>query len=98
MDGLLSLLLFAGLFLLMMRFGCGAHVMHGAHKHSHSGGKEDDRVDHTDPVCGIHVDPNAGYAKVVNGHLHRFCSRKCLDRFEQDSNRYLTTSSNGGSA
>lgn len=32
MDGLLSLLLFAGLFFLMMRFGCGSHIGHG-HRH-----------------------------------------------------------------
>ena len=33
MDGLFSLLLFAVLFFLMMRFGCGVHVMHGGHGH-----------------------------------------------------------------
>jgi hypothetical protein len=31
MDGLISLLLFAGVFYLMMRFGCGAHMVHGGH-------------------------------------------------------------------
>lgn len=36
MEGLFSLLLFAGLFFLMMRFGCGAHVMHGGHNHQHA--------------------------------------------------------------
>ncbi len=35
MDGLLSFLLFAGLFFLMMRFGCGSHVGHGGHGHQH---------------------------------------------------------------
>lgn len=29
MEGLLSLLLFAGFFYFMMRFGCGAHLVHG---------------------------------------------------------------------
>ena len=29
MPGLLSLLLFAGFFYLMMRYGCGAHIVHG---------------------------------------------------------------------
>ncbi len=29
MRGLLSLLVYAALFYLMMRFGCGAHVVHG---------------------------------------------------------------------
>ena len=31
MEGLFSLLLFAGLFFLTMRFGCGAHIAHGGH-------------------------------------------------------------------
>lgn len=35
MDGLISLLAFAGLFFLMMRFGCGSHVGHGGHGHQH---------------------------------------------------------------
>lgn len=29
MEGLLGLLVFGVLFFLMMRFGCGAHMMHG---------------------------------------------------------------------
>ena len=29
MPGLLSFLLFAGFFYMMMRFGCGAHMVHG---------------------------------------------------------------------
>lgn len=35
MEGLLSLLLFAGLFFLMMRFGCGSHISHGGCGHGH---------------------------------------------------------------
>ncbi len=31
MSGFVSLLLFAGFFYLMMRFGCGAHMVHGGH-------------------------------------------------------------------
>ncbi|MEL0586400.1 MAG: hypothetical protein AAES65_16140 [Candidatus Thiodiazotropha sp. (ex. Lucinoma kazani)] len=31
MEGLLSFLIFGGLFFLMMRYGCGAHVIHGGH-------------------------------------------------------------------
>ena len=31
MRGLLTLLLYAGFFYLMMRFGCGAHMVHGGH-------------------------------------------------------------------
>jgi len=30
---ILQFLLFAGLFYFMMRFGCGAHMVHGHHHH-----------------------------------------------------------------
>ena len=35
MEGLFSLLLFAGLFFLIMRFGCGSHMAHGGQGHQH---------------------------------------------------------------
>lgn len=37
MEGLFSLLIFAGLFYLMMRFGCGSHIANGGHGHRHDG-------------------------------------------------------------
>ena len=40
MDGFLSALLFVGLFFLMMRFGCGAHMGHGRGRH----GDRDDQA------------------------------------------------------
>ena len=83
MEGLLSLLLFAGLFYLMMRFGCGAHMVHG-----HHGG---DTMKHKDPVCGMDVDADQGYGKMYQGQLYRFCSKNCLDKFDDDPNRYLST-------
>jgi len=39
MGGLFWFLLFAGLFYFMMRFGCGAHVVHGGHG-GHGGHEE----------------------------------------------------------
>lgn len=36
MEGLLTLLFYAALFYLMMRFGCGAHMVHG-----HGHGRQD---------------------------------------------------------
>lgn len=83
MEGLISLLLFAAFFYLMMRFGCGAHMVHG-----HGGGHEAS-ARHKDPVCGMDVDPEQGYGKMHKGTLYRFCSRKCLDTFEADPGRYL---------
>lgn len=88
MEGFLSLLLFAGLFFLMMRFGCGAHVIHGSHG---KGGKTAEMAnDHVDPVCGMSVDPESGYGKMHGGRLYRFCSRNCLDKFETEPARYTT--------
>lgn len=83
MEGLISLLLFAAIFYLMMRFGCGAHMVHG-----HGGGHEAG-ARHKDPVCGMDVDPEQGYGKMHEGTLYRFCSRRCLDAFEAEPVRYL---------
>ena len=44
MDGFLSFLLFAVLFYVMMRFGCGAHMVHGHHGGHPSGGAGDKHV------------------------------------------------------
>ncbi len=89
MEGLLTLLIFAGLFFLMMRFGCGAHMNHG---HSHP--RKDPETGpveqaHTDPVCGMQVDIEEGYGMMYQSHLYRFCSRNCLDRFEADPEQYV---------
>lgn len=91
MRGLLTLLLFAGLFYLMMRFGCGAHMVHGhggqGHE-GHGGSGADDRAA-KDPVCGMLVEPGQGYTKNYQGRGLHFCSRKCLDSFEAEPQRYL---------
>lgn len=88
MEGLLSFLVFGGLFFLMMRYGCGAHMAHGGHGGNDSHGA-DTEVKHTDPVCGMEVDTNHGYGKMHEGRLYRFCSRNCLDRFEENPAKYL---------
>ncbi|MBV1788080.1 YHS domain-containing protein [Marinobacterium sp. D7] len=88
MDGFISLLVFAGLFYLMMRFGCGAHMIHGHHhRNGHSDHKQ--RESYKDPVCGMEVAPDQGYRKVHEGQEYRFCSRSCLDKFDADPGRYL---------
>jgi hypothetical protein len=46
MDGLLSFVVFAALFYLMMRFGCGAHMMRGHGRHArHDSGDPTTRTD-----------------------------------------------------
>ena len=62
MDRLVSFLLFAALFYFMMRFGCGAHVIHGHHGHRREGSGTDAK----DPVCGMQVAADAGYSEIVS--------------------------------
>ncbi|MBZ5540202.1 MAG: YHS domain-containing protein [Acidobacteriia bacterium] len=92
MSGLLSLLLFAAFFYLMMRFGCGAHMVHGHHPgHGPGAGEGLGGSTGRDPVCGMQVHPGQGYAKLQDGREYRFCSRKCLDQFEADPGRYISS-------
>jgi YHS domain-containing protein len=96
MEGLLSLLLFAALFYFMMRFGCGAHMVHG------HGGSHGDHAGHgrhgggvqagsdRDPVCGMEVAPGQGYTKTYGGREYRLCSRACLDKFEANPGQYAS--------
>lgn len=92
MEGLLSFVLFAVFFYLMMRFGCGAHMVHGGHSGHGSDGKK-----YTDPVCGMEVETDKGYGKMYERRLYRFCTRNCLDKFDADPERYLTSPPGKGS-
>ncbi|MFQ5432274.1 MAG: YHS domain-containing protein [Nitrospinota bacterium] len=94
MEGLLTFILFGAFFYLMMRFGCGAHMVHGDHGHangdkSHDHQHADSVSKNSDPVCGMEVEDYKGYGKMYEGALYRFCSRKCLDKFDADPNSYL---------
>ncbi len=82
MEDWLSFIIFAVLFYFMMRHGCGSHMMRGRHNK-----KEDQK--HVDPVCGQQVDMEKGYGKMHKGNLYRFCSRKCLDQFEAEADKYI---------
>jgi len=92
MDGVISFLLFAGFFYLMMRFGCGSHMAHGHHKHSPS----DKTEPNIDPVCNKIVELDKGYGKLHEGTLYRFCSKSCLDEFDQAPDKYVGQTSSKG--
>jgi YHS domain-containing protein len=85
MDRIVSFLLYAGLFYFMMRFGCGAHMVHG---HQHRKGQEGPASASTDPVCGMAVQSGRGYSEVFDGREYRFCSRKCLDKFDENPRQF----------
>lgn len=101
MEALIYFALWAGLIFLMMRVGCGAHVM-GHGKHEKSGNPESDaEIDSfrwvppetdTDPVCGKKVRPDQAKPSVHDGMVYYFCSRECRERFEAAPNLYVGSS------
>ena len=96
MSGLVSFLLFAALFFVMMRLGCGAHAGHGGHGSRHGGHGADgpeSEASAIDPVCGMRVEPGHGYTKSYQGVSYRLCSRKCLDKFDASPDQYVTQKS-----
>lgn len=90
MEGVLSLLLFAAVFYVMMRFGCGAHMVHGHAGHGDHKPEADSASARaaTDPVCGMTVSGDQGYTKMHDGRQYRFCSKVCLDKFESNPQIY----------
>ena len=91
MQGLFSLLMFAAFFYFMMRFGCGAHMVHGRGGHSgREHGSDSGLGGAIDPVCGMAVVADQGYTKMHLGQQYRFCSRACLDKFEANPDQYVT--------
>ena len=94
MDGVISFLLFAAFFYLMMRFGCGSHMAHGHHGHA----KSDKAQPIIDPVCLKVVGQEQGYGKLHQGALYRFCSKSCLDKFDLDPEKYITNTNDNGSS
>ena len=63
MPTYLYFLLWGAFFFVMMRFGCGAHIMGHGHGHRHSGNKPDDAPPFGDPNL-----PRSTEAK--NEHRH----------------------------
>lgn len=105
MGTLLYFAVFAGLFFLMMRFGCGSHVMghdHGDHE-GHGAGPPQDRgragwippETDIDPVCRMSVQTKDAKSSVYRGTVYYFCSIEHRDQFEADPGRYVGS---GGAA
>ena len=90
LENVLYFLVFAGLFFVMMRFGCGAHIM--GHAHHHGETRPDDHGDDdlrwvppgqaVDPVCGMTVQTAGAKSAVHDGDVYYFCSQDCREKFE----------------
>ncbi|EQB11725.1 YHS domain-containing protein [Sphingobium lactosutens] len=98
MNTLLYFAFWAGLFFVMMRFGCGAHVMghgHSGHSGGHSGSTGGGQPNWAppesaiDPVCGRKVETNTAKSSVYGGQVYYFCSAEHRDAFETGPARYL---------
>tara|TARA_R110002126_G_scaffold226044_2_gene370794 strand:- start:109 stop:462 length:354 start_codon:yes stop_codon:yes gene_type:complete len=97
MESIIYFLFWAGLIFIMMRFGCGSHVMghgkSGASRGGPSGSASDVRwaapETDTDPVCGTTVQTRTAKSAVHDGHVYYFCSRECRERFEAAPDSYL---------
>lgn len=98
MGTLLYFIVIAGFFFLMMRFGCGAHIMgHGHRRHERQGaGPPQDRDSAlwvppetaVDPVCGMVVRTSAAKSAVHKGRVYYFCSAEHRDAFESAPDPY----------
>ena len=100
MEALVYFILWAGLFFLMMRFGCGGHIL--GHGHGIKAEKQDQQSGETpsqlqwsapetdiDPVCMKTVQTASARPTVHDGQVYYFCSRDCRDRFEAAPHTYL---------
>lgn len=104
MEALLYFALWAGLIFLMMRFGCGAHVMghgHGQRSTRDKGAPQTrdplrwkpPETD-VDPVCGKAVHTRKAKSSVHEGTVYYFCSPECRERFEAAPHLYVGGKSN----
>lgn len=94
LKSVVTLLGWGVLFVVMMRYGCGAHVMGGHGHHGHHG--REGGTDEHDPVCGMAVSPTASSAASVHqGRTYYFCSRNCREKFEADPQQYAAAGASG---
>ena len=104
MDALFFFVLWGAALFLMMRYGCGAHVMGDAGSRSHGSGSDTDQSElrwiapkkDTDPVCGETVLTQSAKPSVYDGRVFYFCSRECREVFEAAPDLYAGAERNNG--
>ena len=99
MEALIYLGIWAGVIFLMMRFGCGAHLMgHGRGRKPTSADGRPAKTEKLrwiapskdwDPVCGKTVNTSGAKPSVIDGQVYYFCSRECRERFEAAPETYI---------
>lgn len=100
MESLLFFLIWAVAIFVMMRFGCGAHIMgrgQGAPGNGEAASAEPNETriwqppaKDTDPVCNHVVSTASAKPSVFEGNVYYFCSRDCREAFEAAPDIYLS--------
>lgn len=99
METLLYFAFWAGLIFLMMRFGCGAHVMGHGNRKTDARSKDAPanvgplrwvapQTD-VDPVCGKTVPTAKAKSTVHDGMVYYFCSAEHREAFETAPDSYV---------
>ena len=95
MESIVYFLLWAALIFVMMRFGCGAHILGHGHRHRGGGDRTNGGIAPpkaaTDPVCGMTVEPSTAKSSVHDGRVYYFCSQECRAKFEATPLSYVTS-------
>ena len=100
MEALIYFVFWAFAFFVMMRLGCGAHVL----GHGDSSEKPSDQSQNSqlrwippekdrDPVCNKMISTTSAKSSVHDGTVYYFCSRECREQFEAAPNLYLGNTS-----
>ena len=93
-------LISAAFFFLMMRSGCGSHVMGHGHQHHHDGEPSPGSTGSIpvtgpaqvrDPVCGMTIDRATARTSVLRGMVFYFCSDSCRSKFEATPDAFAST-------
>ena len=63
------------------------------HDHGHGHNSHGQPESQRDPVCGMEVKSDSPYRESVEGKTYRFCSAKCLQKFQVDPHLYMGNSS-----
>lgn len=48
-----------------------------------------------DPICGMDVEENTPYKAEKEGCTYYFCSRRCIEEFEESRDEYICLQSEG---
>jgi len=100
MDSILYFLFWAAFIFVMLKYGCGSHIMgHGHNKSGHNKDVGTTKTSETlrwtppekdvDPVCKKVVRTEKGKPSVHDGNVYYFCSRECREIFEAAPNFYV---------